>query len=95
MPSWLGDSHLHVVLTCPIFEPYLCAFPWWACLSSGLSRDIHSWHMPSRAVAAWSARSKGCESSRTSSDPAERADKRHSVMARTFRAVAADSCWPR
>ena len=42
-----------------------------------------------------SARSKGCESSRTSSDPAERADKRHSVMARSFRAVAADGCWPR
>ena len=28
-----------------------------------------------------------------SSDLAERADNRYSVMARSFRAVAADSCW--
>ena len=67
----VGDSHLHVVSS-------LCAFPWWTCQPGGPSSDIHSWDMLSRDVAAWSARSEGCESSSTSSDPAERADKRYS-----------------
>ena len=79
----VGDSHLHVHVVSS-----LCAFPRWTCQLGGPSRDMHSWDMPSRDVAAWSARSEGCESSSTSSDPAERADKRYSVMARTFRTTA-------
>ena len=78
MHAW-WVTHICIVVSNP------CAFPWWTCPPSGLSSDTHSWDMPSRAVAAWSARSKGCESSRTPPDLAERADKRYSVMARTFR----------